>query len=891
MTSSGSGLSADSGAPTEPSTAPRTPNPRLNVLSNRSMSRDTDFSIISPVDEDTYSSNMIEDDIFSPDPIDDENFQRNFNAVKGQIQELSRAISECPLSQDPGTRLSQIHLEAKQLSEYKDQETRIVGFIGETGAGKSSVINSILNQRGLARSSGAGSACTSVPMEYRYVDEKHPRAYTIEAEFMDENEVNGLLEELLRNIRRASIPTERSLIAGENWAEYEAMGKRSHETLEAIFSDRSDLTIEFLSRPGAEIEIEILQDLKALVLNRLNFRSGGSSSLQYTAIADGLESCKDKLDSLTDSPEDSNTPALWPFIKLIRVFLELPVLKTGLVLADLPGLRDMNYARVRATDRYLASTCDEVFIVTGILRCVSNESIFNTMKKIGENKRIRVVCTKADEVSPEESARGTGPLARRMKDINARVKKLEDKFRHIGRQTQESQGQRIADRAILDTLEDNIQKLHYERRALLVNQRNDSTKRDLVKAIYNNQKNKGNKDIKVFCVGNELYGNPPHRLAEEYRNLSGVRELRSYCRSVPAEGRMDSALVFIEKQVPALLDSIHQWTLTGRDSVTPARGIELRSALEQVEQVLRQSFTSSSGHLALTQSEMHSQFDTQVMHQLRPSFQKELKKKFVAVGKEWGTLHWASYAAFCRKKGNHQIKGHGPRCWNNELIEKARPALDPRWEALGDWLMSQMDTVRSDISKYFQIIPDTLQDYSPVAPQAIENLFSLLSHRKGYIIHIFEKALAQAYQETESTKDHTLNGYNNSSLIADLMLEAYNNCSREEREGSFQRRKDIMSDHLENMQLYRKYTDSVQSSYISALERPFVTLRDQLHEQIEMIAQDLRSVVVPAGEVSEPEEAQELVLELEARLGILKQNLLYTLAAAQAVGPGRGQSQ
>lgn len=30
------------------------------------------------------------------------------------------------------------------------------------------------------------------------------------------------------------------------------------------------------------------------------------------------------------------------------------------------------------------------------------------------------------------------------------------------------------------------------------------------------------------------------------------------------------------------------------------------------------------------------------------------------------------------------------------------------------------------------------------------------------------------------TKDHTLNGHNNSSLIADLMLEAYNNCSREE---------------------------------------------------------------------------------------------------------------
>lgn len=157
------------------------------------------------------------------------------------------------------------------------------------------------------------------------MDEKHPRSYTIEAEFMDENEVNGLLEELLRSIRQVSIPTDRSLVAGENWAEYEAIARNSHETLEAIFSHRSDLTIEYLSRPGAEVEI--LQELKALALDRLLFRPGGSSSLQYTAVAGNLESCKDKLDSLTDSPGGSNTPALWPFIKLIKCVVPIPAKK------------------------------------------------------------------------------------------------------------------------------------------------------------------------------------------------------------------------------------------------------------------------------------------------------------------------------------------------------------------------------------------------------------------------------------------------------------------------------------------------------------------------------------------------------------------------------------
>jgi hypothetical protein len=121
-----------------------------------------------------------------------------------------------------------------------------------------------------------------------------------------------------------------------------------------------------------------------------------------------------------------------------------------------------------------------------------------------------------------------------------------------------------------------------------MNKQNDSVEKELTGAIRNNQEHRG-KDVKIFCIGNELYGNPPHKLADEYRNISGVRELRSYCRSVPAEARLASALFFIENQVPSLLRSIQQWNLTGRDRVTAERARELRMVLEQLEQNLRQA--------------------------------------------------------------------------------------------------------------------------------------------------------------------------------------------------------------------------------------------------------------------------------------------------------------
>lgn len=121
-------------------------------------------------DDEDEEVGRVGDDLFSPDPIDDPNLQNDLNAIKVQLQELARTIHDSPLSRDPTTRLHQIRQETKKLSEFKDQETRIVGFIGETGtgecfllftliwtqpnrqAGKSSVINSILDQRGLARS-------------------------------------------------------------------------------------------------------------------------------------------------------------------------------------------------------------------------------------------------------------------------------------------------------------------------------------------------------------------------------------------------------------------------------------------------------------------------------------------------------------------------------------------------------------------------------------------------------------------------------------------------------------------------------------------------------------------------------------------------------------------
>lgn len=108
------------------------------------------------------------------------------------------------------------------------------------------------------------------------------------------------------------------------------------------------------------------------------------------------------------------------------VFLSSQVLKTGIILADLPGksnhlgatwklayttnlgLQDTNLARVRATQDYLMK-CNNIFIVAKISRAITDQSLKSSLFSVlsrhvpleweesgAKSLNIAVVCTKSD---------------------------------------------------------------------------------------------------------------------------------------------------------------------------------------------------------------------------------------------------------------------------------------------------------------------------------------------------------------------------------------------------------------------------------------------------------------------------------------------------------------
>jgi hypothetical protein len=80
-----------------------------------------------------------------------------------------------------------------------------------------------------------------------------------------------------------------------------------------------------------------------------------------------------------------------------RVFLNAYILSKGLVLADLPGLRDHNSARRNITERYIIN-CDEVFVVCNIGRALTDKGVEHVIKLARQARlsNVGIVCTRSD---------------------------------------------------------------------------------------------------------------------------------------------------------------------------------------------------------------------------------------------------------------------------------------------------------------------------------------------------------------------------------------------------------------------------------------------------------------------------------------------------------------
>lgn len=175
--------------------------------------------------------------------------------------------------------------------------------------------------------------------------------FTIEAEYCNKDEVDDQLQELLFSYRELYQPgLGKELEDNEQqYREIERKSEIAFLTLQSIFPDCPKITSEKLQGNGDGAFKRILDRLRRLA-KKIEWPSGAADG-KWTATAASSAECHEKVAYFMQN-------GLWPLTNVVRyayysnlrrwgmvysqdsssIYLSAQVLKSGIVLADLPGM-------------------------------------------------------------------------------------------------------------------------------------------------------------------------------------------------------------------------------------------------------------------------------------------------------------------------------------------------------------------------------------------------------------------------------------------------------------------------------------------------------------------------------------------------------------------------
>jgi hypothetical protein len=155
---------------------------------------------------------------------------------------------------------------------------------------------------------------------------------------MSSEDVKVLLEDLISGYRAYHIDT--SFREVQSTAEREVVkskAERSAAALNSLFGACTGYSEELLLKESPGASDEILKELERMVEQVQEKRPGGLKTSTFSGSADTADDLTCQLDVFIRTRTDDESPVFWPFVGIIRVYLRSLFLRTGIVLADLPG--------------------------------------------------------------------------------------------------------------------------------------------------------------------------------------------------------------------------------------------------------------------------------------------------------------------------------------------------------------------------------------------------------------------------------------------------------------------------------------------------------------------------------------------------------------------------
>ncbi|KAK4698604.1 hypothetical protein P7C70_g7669, partial [Phenoliferia sp. Uapishka_3] len=304
----------------------------------------------------------------------------------------------------------------------------LIAVLGSTGAGKSSLVNALLDCDSLVPTNSS-RACTAVVTEisYNYQDD----GFRAEVEFLTVEEWRAELVHLRRDLineetGKCFTSVDGATEAVTAWHCIHALYPQLHQNDEPVSQSPllshsyliGPITFVTLLRLYSFAQHSVDQLLQLLDLGDQKSPLGTTIHLSAATSSDMGQQLGQYIDS---KEHDVEAVEFWPIIKRVKLFVKADALSTGSVIVDLPGVAESNEARGKIARGY-QKKAKMTWIVAPQTRAgdekIANDlfdaSLTRQLQMDGVFDRVTFITTKADDFSKEHVFRSFPKLKKEM---------------------------------------------------------------------------------------------------------------------------------------------------------------------------------------------------------------------------------------------------------------------------------------------------------------------------------------------------------------------------------------------------------------------------------------------------------------------------------------------
>ncbi|KAK5133363.1 hypothetical protein LTR08_007797 [Meristemomyces frigidus] len=578
------------------------------------------------------------------------------------------------------TRLQALANDAASIPEARRE---MIGFLGDTGAGKSSFTNSFTDIPNMAKALDAGQSCTYCVTVYTKASPDQKENFSAEIEYFDLETIGRLLSGSLDDWQVWRFECD------PTWTEdlkqqYRRRAMTCLSTFRAVFrtmsyfetNGQAEQRLDDIVRKKLEREDEV-QMFVSNAKKELDRKPQHNNKYYDYWEADTQEELRDITDPLLSEVSDYDEPTLWPLVKKVKWGVRGSRILDNFDIADLPGISDTNQVRVNATFEHI-DLCNHVWCVSRAGRIVSDLVVDGLLGRYGVpfDGNVAVIATKSDENISHELAldmrrrgydlgdydqlRNTVQKANRnLKNLTTRKNKLPA---YRGQEKPRLQEQIEAQRETSRELENMIFGLVIQARNTHIV---ESLRREKQQHLPQDKK------LHAFAVSNLHYA--AHKEVAEVAgsllspDLTGIPGVRAFALSIAAPRIFRGLEDFVNQRFSLFIRGLELWAnqklAQGRD--------------ELVKMVKEPQGTVNSVLLTYTQS--LQVWTEQSLIAPFGDHQAGFVTHAMQYIDELHGWHWVTLRSFVKNYGNHSTSVKPQTSWNEIFFHPALTIIKAGW--------------------------------------------------------------------------------------------------------------------------------------------------------------------------------------------------------------------